>query len=163
MTLLRPFLEVILTSIEPVFLLIEIYIVMDMIKTFNRWISRKANVRDEEAHDLSTWDPPLATSSIIARTFVILLTISSYVGVYYIINQSKILIDSSGQSVVPLNFNHAIAALVTLQLIAAAATIYKDDGIISESALVCLAASIPILIASWSFNELMSYKQESSR
>lgn len=134
---------------------------MDVIRKFSKWISKRANIRDEEAHDLSTWDPPLARSSIVARFFIILITIASYAGTYYFIYKSRLYLSSTGDSH-PLNFNHAIAALVTLQLISASATIYKEDGVISESALVCLAAAGPILIASWSYEQMMT-KHNSSR
>lgn len=145
--------------VEPLFLIIELYLVMDMVKRFNKWMSEKANVRDEDSHDLSTWEPPLARESIVARFFVILITLLSYIGVYIIIQESKVFLGTGDD--VPIHFNQAIAALVTLQLIAFSATVYKEEGILSESALVALVASIPILIASWSYYHLKEVGSES--
>lgn len=154
LAIIRPIFYTLLSVIEPLFLLIEIFIVMRIIHNLNSWISGKANSRDEGAHDLSSWEPPLARSSILARLFIILLTIASYACAYLVVYQSKTLLSSVDLKDQPLNFNHAIATLVTLQIIAVTITIYKDEGIISEMALVCLASSIPILIASWSYNQL---------
>lgn len=149
---ISPLFSGLLVIVEPFFLIMELYLVIDMIRTFNQWLSEKSNLRDEESHDLSTWDPPLARESIVARFFVILITILSYIGVYIIIQESKHLLTLEDN--IPVHFNHAIAALVTLQLIAFSATVYKEEGILSESALVALVAAIPILIASWSYHNL---------
>lgn len=153
LSFIKPFYDTALSMVEPVFLLLEIYLAMDLIKRFNKWISAQSNIRNEDSHDLSSWEPPLATSSIVARTFVILITILSYVGVYLTVQESKSLIGYSDN--VPCNFNHAIAALITLQLIALTMTVYKEEGILSESAMIALFASIPILVASWSYSNLI--------
>lgn len=153
LSMIKPFYDIALSMVEPVFLLLEIYLVMDLIKKFNKWISTRSNIRNEDSNDLSSWEPPLATSSIVARTFVILITIFSYVGTYLIVQESKSLIGSSES--VPCNFNHAFAALITLQLIALTVTIYKEEGILSESAMIALFASVPILVASWSYSNLI--------
>lgn len=159
LSLINPLFSALIVVVEPIFLIIELCLVMDMIRKFNKWMSEKANVRDEESHDLSTWDPPLARESIVARFFVILITIVSYIGVYIVIQESKSLLELGGD--VPVQFNHAIAALVTLQLIAFSATIFKEEGILSESALAAFVASIPILIASWSYYHLKEVADES--
>lgn len=112
-----------------------------------------ANIRDEDSHDLSSWEPPLATGSIVARIFVILITILSYIGVYMIIQESKSLLGQADN--VPSNFSNAMNALITLQIIALTTTIYKEEGILSESAMIALLASIPILVASWSYSNLI--------
>lgn len=158
LSFINPLFSALLVVVEPLFLMIELYLVMDMIRKFNKWMSEKSNIRDEESHDLSTWDPPLARESIVARFFVILITLISYIGVYVIIQESKSFLESGGD--VPVHFNHAIAALVTLQLIAFSATVYKEEGILSESALVALVASVPILIASWSYYHLKEVANE---
>lgn len=138
--------------IEPLFLLLELYVFVGMIRSFNRWLTKLANVRDEESQDLSNWEPPLTRSSIIVRAFVILMTLLSYAGVFAIIQQSKsFLAQAIGEEEIPVTFNHAIAALVTLQLIAISLTIYKEDGILSESAMIALLASVPIFVASLSY------------
>lgn len=86
------------------------------------------------------------------RAFVILLTLFSYVGVYVIIQESKNLLSyPNTEDNVPQTFNHAIAALVTLQLIALSMTIYKEEGILSESAMISFLAAVPIFIASLSY------------
>lgn len=141
-----------LAAVEPVFLLIETYIVMNMVYNFNKWISKQSNIRDEEAQDLSQFDPPLTRTSLIMRVVVILITLSCYMGTYLVIQESKALL--GGDQEIPIHFNHAVALLVTLQLIAFSLTIFKEDGIISESAMVALLASVPILIASWSYYHL---------
>lgn len=161
LSLIKPIFGGLLTMAEPTFLLIEVYLVLDMLRNFNRWLSEKSNVRDEEAHDLSSWEPPLARTSIVTRFVVILITVFSYIGVHMIVQESKSLLGTSDD--IPVNFNHAIAALVTLQLIAFSATIYKEEGILSESALVALFASIPIFIASWSYYHLKDTTSSSSR
>lgn len=141
-----------LTFIEPVFLVLELYVFIGMIKNFNRWLTKLANVRDEESQDLSNWEPPLTRGSLTVRAFVILLTLLSYIGIYFIIQESKSLLSfSSQEQEIPLTFNHAIAVLVTLQLIALSLTIYKEDGILSESAMIALLASVPIFVASLSY------------
>lgn len=73
-------------------------------------------------------------------------------GTYLIIQESKALLGSDGD--IPVHFNHAIALLVTLQIVAFSTTIYKEGGVLSESALVALVASIPIFIAAWSYYHL---------
>lgn len=159
LSLIKPLYDGALSIVEPLFLLLEIYLAMDLIKKFNSWISQQSNIRNEDSHDLSSWEPPLAVSSILARTVVILISLFSYVGVYLIIQESKSLIGNTDD--VPCNFSHAIAALVTLQLIALTVTIYKDEGIISESAMIALAATVPILIASWSYSNLLESHSKS--
>lgn len=152
LSLIKPIFGGLLVIVEPAFLVIEIYLFMDMLKSFNRWISTLANVRDDDSQDLSSWEPPLTRGAVIARIFIILITIFSYIGVYLIIQESKSLLGTGSD--IPVNFNHAIAALVTLQVLAFSATIYKEEGVLSESALVALLASIPIFIASWSYYHL---------
>lgn len=147
-----PIFGAILTAIEPIFLLIEVLLVMDMLGSFNKWLAAQANARDESSNDLSTWDPPLTRGAVFVRLVIILITISSYILTYVVLLESK---GWHGQGEdVPLNFNQAIAALVTLQLIAFSTTIYKEEGVISESAMVALLASVPIFIASWSYHNL---------
>lgn len=146
-----------LTVIEPAFILFETVIIMEMISSFNKWISQMSNIRDENSRDLSTWEPPLTRGSIMTRFLVILITLASYVAAYMIIQESKRLILQElglNESEMPIQFNQAIAMLVTLQLIAFSMTIYKESGILSETAMVTLAASIPIFIAAWSFYHL---------
>lgn len=122
---------------------------MNIVGSFNKWISQQSNVRDEEAQDLSQFDPPLTRTSLVMRIVVILVTVICYLCTYLIIQESKTLLGADQET--PIHFNHAIALLVTLQLVAFSLTIYKEHGIISETAMVALAASIPIFIASWSF------------
>lgn len=153
LSLVTPLYDGALSIVEPLFLLLEIYLATDLMKKFNSWISQQSNIRNEDSHDLSSWEPPLAISSIVARAFVVLLSIFSYIGTYLVIQESRTLIGYSDD--VPCNFSHAIAALITLQLIALTVTIYKEEGIISESAMIALVASIPLLIASWSYSNLI--------
>jgi len=152
LSLVNPIFSTMLVFMEPFFLMIEVYIAIDMIKSFNKWISTHANVRDEASQDLSNWEPPLTRTSLLVRTFVVLISIFSYIATYVLIQESKFLLSVADQ--VPINFNHAFAALVTLQVIAFSATIYKDEGILSESAMVALLAAVPIFIASWSYHNL---------
>lgn len=151
--IIQPIFNGAITLAEPLFLLVEIYLVLDMIGRFNRWIAHMSNIRDENSTDISNWDPPLTRAAIIARIVVIILTFISYLGAFLVVQEGKVLLESTGSDI-PLNFNHAIAALVTLQLIALTATIYKEEGIVSESAMVSLVATIPIFVASWSFYHL---------
>lgn len=142
-----------LVAIEPVFLIVESLIIMEMLKAFNKWIAKLSNIRDETSHDLSTWDPPLSRGSVAMRFVVILITIVSYIVSYMLIQESKILLGADDQAV-PLQFKHAIALMVTLQLVALTATMYNEEGILSESAMVATTATAPIFIASWSFYHL---------
>lgn len=152
LSLVRPVFGSLLTTIEPLFLLLELYVFLGLIKSLNRWLSKLANVRDEGSQDLSNWEPPLTRVSLTMRAFVILLTLFSYVGVYVIIQESKNLLSyPNTEDNVPQTFNHAIAALVTLQLIALSMTIYKEEGILSESAMISFLAAVPIFIASLSY------------
>lgn len=130
-----------------------------MVKSFNTWIAKLSNIRDEDSADISNWDQPLSRGAVVARTFVIALTFSSYIASFWIIQEGRNLLELDGINT-PINFSHAIAALVTLQLIALTTTIYKEEGIISESAMVTLVASVPIFIASWSFYNLSSKEAE---
>lgn len=152
LSVIRPLFGGLLTMVEPIFLVFEAYLFIDMISSFNKWIAEKSHIRDEDS-SLASWEPPLSTISILVRIFVILMTILSYLAVYTIVQESKALLTLVGGEI-PVNFNHTIAALVTLQLIAVSATIYKEEGILSESAMIALLASIPIFIASWSFYNL---------
>lgn len=161
LTLLKPVFSGLITLAEPLFLGLEVYLMVEFIRRINRWIPASANARDENSQDLSTWEPPLSSQAIITRLFVLVITIASYFGVYMIIQEAKMLLGPSHD--IPVNFNHAISALVTLQLIAFAATIYKEEGILSESALICLLASVPILVAAWSYNHLKESTNAKSR
>lgn len=152
LSIVNPLFSGTLSIIEPMFLLLEVYLVLDMVKSLNKWIASKANNVDDDPHDLSRWEPPLARSSIAIRILIIVITIASYFAAYWIVQESRLLLKSEDH--VPVQFNQAIAALVTLQLIALSTTIYKEEGVISESALVTLVASLPILIASWSYFHL---------
>lgn len=157
LSLILPIFGWAITIIEPIFILIETVIVLEIINAFNKWISRLSNLRDDNSRDLSSWDPPLTRGSIIMRFVVILITISSYLAAYMIIQESKALLFDElklSEQEVPIQFHYAIAMLVTLQLIAFSATIYKESGILSETAMVALAASVPIYISVWSFYHL---------
>ena len=147
LSIIKPLFNSTLAISEPIFLMLEVYIVMDLVKAVNRWISTQSNIRDEETQDLSSWEPPLTRTSIFIRTLVILMTIAGYIATYLMIQESKSLLGTE----TPVLFNHTIAVLVSLQLIAISATIYKEEGILSESAMVALIASIPIFIAAWLF------------
>lgn len=149
LSLIVPLFGGLLTVVEPLFLLLEVYIIMDIIKNFNRWISSLANIRDENSQDLSQWEPPLTRTSIAVRFVIILITIASYMAAYMIIQESKSLLGSEQET--PIQFHHAIAMLVTLQLVCFSATIYKEEGVLSETAMVAMVASMPIFIASWSY------------
>lgn len=161
LSIVTPVFSTLLSVVEPLFLFLEIYLVLDMIKSFSKWISHHANIHDTESQDLDQWEPPLTRTSITVRALVIILTILSYLGVYLVIQESKNLLNL-GESV-PIQFNQAIAALVTLQLIALSATIYREEGILSQSALVCLASSLPIFIAAWSYYHLTETTRANSR
>lgn len=150
-----------LVIVEPIFLILETYIIMEMLRSLNRWISHMSNIRDEDSNDLSNWEPPLTRGSIIMRFVVLLLTLASYLATYMIVQESKQLLGVD-EKVFPIQFNHAIALLVTLQLISVTTTVYKENGILSESAMVCLTAAVPIFIASWSYYH-MKTAQVSSR
>lgn len=163
LSIIGPIFSTLLTLVEPLFLYIEAYMFIEMIKSFNKWISEKANVREDDIHDLSNWEPPLARTSIIARIAVIFLTILSYIAVFMVLQESRSYVNlASDNTNAPVNFQHAIAGLVTLQLIAASATIYKEEGILSESALIALLASVPIYIASWSYYHLLKENSAST-
>lgn len=153
LSLIRPVFSGTLSLVEPAFLILEAYIFMDIIGSFNRWISECSHTREEDS-SLANWEPPLATTSIIARVAIILTTILAYLGVYMILEESKVLLDLAEGSGTVINFSHTIAALITLQLIALSATIYKEEGVISESAMIALLAALPIFIACWSYNNL---------
>lgn len=150
LSVLRPVFGGTLAFIEPLFLLLELYVFLDIIRSFNRWLASLSQIRDEDSQDLSSWEPPLTRGSILVRGLIILLTLFSYVGVYIIVQESKQFLGLD-ETNVPLIFNHAIAAIVTLQLISISLTIYKEEGVLSESAMVCLLASVPIFIASLSY------------
>lgn len=156
-----PIFGTLLVIVEPVILLLETLIVMDILKVFNRWISKLSNVRDDDSSDLSRWEPPLTRGSIVMRFVVILITVASYLGSYMVIQEAKQLLGADDQTI-PIHFHHAISLLVTLQLIALTSTIYKEAGVLSESAMVALTASVPIFIASWSFYHIQT-KAASSR
>lgn len=155
-----PLISGLLYIVEPIFLIIETIIIMEMLRKFNKWIADLSNIRDEDSHDLSSWDPPLTRGSILARVVVILITIACYIGTYMIVRDSKTLLGVDDKQI-PIQFNHAIALLVTLQVISFFATIYKEDGILSETACVALTAAVPIFIASWSYNSLKEAKSSS--
>lgn len=153
LSMITPLCSTLLVIIEPLFLLLESFIIMDMVKAFNKWIANQSNVREDDSHDLSSWEPPLSRGSVVMRFVVILITIASYIATYLLVQESKTLLGIS-ENDIPVQFNHAFSLLVTLQLISFTATIYKDDGILSESAMVVLTATVPIFIAAWSFNHL---------
>lgn len=153
LSMITPIFSGLLVLAEPIFLFIETFIIMEMIRNFNRWISSLSNIRDENSQDLSSWEPPLTRASITVRFVVVLIAIASYIATYMIIQESKALLGHDVKEV-PIQFNHAIAMLVTLQLISLSATIYKEEGILSETAIVALVASVPIFIASWSYYHL---------
>lgn len=150
---ITPVFGTLLVAIEPVFLLIEAAIVMEMINAFNKWMSSASNIRDDDPRDLASWEPPLSRGSMVMRFVIVLTAVACYIGTYLTIQESKSLLGFNYHDV-PIQFNHAIALLVTLQLIALTATIYKEEGILSECAMVALVAAVPIFIASWSFNHL---------
>lgn len=153
LSMISPIFNLLLNVAEPMFLFIETIIVVDIVRSFNRWISRQSNIRDEDSQDLSNWEPPLTRGSLLTRISVVLLALASYVGTYFIIQEAKQWLDATGLDV-PIQFNHAIAMLVTLQLVAFTATIYKEEGILSETAIIALTAAIPIFIASWSYHNM---------
>lgn len=157
----KPIFSAAITLVEPVFLIIETALILDMVGSLNRWIANQSNARAEHNSDLSSWDSPLTRGAVLARIFVITLTFISYIGAFLLVQQSKDLLEYCSCDV-PINFSHTIAALVTLQLIALTATIYKEEGIISESAMVAQVAAIPVFIASWSFHHL-KVKESGSR
>ena len=145
------------TITEPILILLETFIIMEMVQNFNKWISHLSNQREDDSHDLSSWEPRLSREAIMMRFAVILITICCYIGAYSIVRQSKSLLQNDlglGEQDIPVQFHYAIAALVTLQLIAFSATIYKESGILSETAMVAFTASVPIFIAAWSFYHL---------
>jgi len=157
LSFLLPLINWSLTIIEPLFIILETVIVMEITSAFNKWISRMSNIRDENSMDLSSWDPPLTRGSIVTRILVIFITIASYSGAYMIIQESKSLLSSDlglNEQDVPIQFNQAIAILVTLQVVAFSATIYKESGILSQTAMVTLVASVPIFISVWSYYHL---------
>lgn len=153
LSIITPICSTLLVAIEPVFLFIESIIVLEMIKAFNKWMGTWSNMREDDSHDLASWEPPLSRGSIFMRFVVILITIASYISTYLLVQEAKILLNFENKDV-PIQFNHAIALLVTLQLIAFTATIYKEEGILSESAMIAFTASVPIFIAAWSYNHL---------
>jgi hypothetical protein len=145
-----PIFGTLLLAVDPIILFLESVVLLDMLRAFNRWISKLSNVRDEDSNDLSTWEPPLTRGSIVMRFVIILITVAGYLGTYMIVHEAKQLLGVDDPTV-PIHFNQAISLLVTLQLIALSSTIYKEAGVLSESAMVALAASVPIFIASWSY------------
>lgn len=151
---LTPVFNSLVTVSEPVFLILESFIVLHFIRTVNRWMSDISNRRQQDSDDLSAWEPPLTTGAFFARILVVLIAIAGYIFTYEIIHQSKTLLSITDNEAELNHFNNAIAMLVTLQIISFFATLYKDEGIVSESSMVVLAASIPIFIASWYYNSL---------
>lgn len=161
LSLIQPIFSTCLVVVEPVFLVIEALIVLRLIKEFNKWLSQMANVHDEDSLDLSHWEPPLTRGSIVTRTFMIIIFLASYLCAYLVVQDAKAFLiptselnNSELNSDVPIIFSHAIAALVTLQLLAFCATMTKDEGIISESGMIVLVASLPIFLAAWSYHQL---------
>lgn len=156
LTLSKPLYNGILIAMKPTLILIEIYFVLEILRKFNRWLSKKANARDHLAHDISSWDPPLARDALCARIGVIVLMIASYIGSYLLLEKSQLtLTQFPAAGSIPIIFEQAKVLLITLQALAILTTLFKDEGIISESAMICLVSSICILVASYHQSQVL--------
>lgn len=147
LSLTKPIYSTILILIKPILIMVEVYYILEILRKFNRWISKKANKREDIRNDPYTWEAPLSRGAVAARIVVVMISLISYIGTYMMIGlcQSN-LYKSTG--FIPAIFEQSLVVLITLQFIAMTATILKEEGIISETALICLSSTTGIFIAS---------------
>lgn len=102
MSLATPIFNSLIWLAEPVFLVVEVCIVIDITKRLNQWLGEKANKLEENSRDLFS-ERELTSGAFVWRAVIIILTLASYRASFLIIQEAKALVSQHDNP--PLEFN----------------------------------------------------------
>ncbi|KAG9509498.1 Hydroxyacid oxidase 1, partial [Fragariocoptes setiger] len=139
---------------EPIFSLLEIVILMELVTSFGRWLSHKANEVSDDSESSITWtdlnEDNYTRSARIYRVLIIMLSIACYIITFFIFKQTYTLLPANGP---PVMFTHALIGFTTFHTLAIVVTLFKDNGIITNPAFTAIVASGPIYLAAWFYHD----------